>query len=63
MLQLTYVFYDEKHYAAIMGQASAVEYVGLQMVGHERQYVVSVSPNSMIPKDEITERNEAIELC
>lgn len=63
MLQLTYVFYDEKHYAAIMGQASAVEYVGLQMVGHERQYVVSVSPNSMIPKDEISERNEAIELA
>jgi hypothetical protein len=63
MLQLTYVFYDEKHYAAIMGQASAVEYVGLVMVGHERQYVVTVSPNSMAPKDEISERNEAIELA
>jgi hypothetical protein len=62
MLQLTYVFYDEKHYAAIMGQASAVEYVGLQMVGHERQYVVSVSPNSMQPKDELTEMNQAIDL-
>jgi hypothetical protein len=62
MLQLTYVFYDEKHYAAIMGQASAVEYVGLQMVGHERQYVVSVSPNSMQPKDELTEQNMAIDL-
>jgi hypothetical protein len=62
MLQLTYVFYDEKHYAAIMGQASAVEYVGLQMVGHERQYVVSVSPNSMVPKDEMTQHNEAIDL-
>lgn len=62
MLQLTYVFYDEKHYAAIMGQASAVEYVGLQMVGHERQYVVSVSPNSMQPKDELTEMNQAVDL-
>ena len=62
MLQMTYVFYDEKHYAAIMGQASAVEYVGLQMVGHERQYVVSVSPNSMQPKDELTEMNQAIDL-
>lgn len=60
--QLTYVFYDEKHYAAIMGQASAVEYVGLMMVGHDRHYVVSVSPNSMQPKDEITEMNQAIEL-
>ena len=62
ILQLTYVFYDEKHYAAIMGQANAVEYVGLQMVGHERQYVVSVSPNSMVPKDELTAHNEAIDL-
>jgi hypothetical protein len=62
MLQLTYVFYDEKHYAAIMGQASAVEYVGITMVGHERQYVVSVSPNSMQPKDELTEMNQAIDL-
>lgn len=61
-LQLTYVFYDEKHYSAIMGQASAVEYVGLMMVGHERQYVVSVSPNSMQPKDELTEMNQAVDL-
>lgn len=62
MLQLTYVFYDEKHYAAIMGQASAVEYVGLMMVGHQRQYVVSVSPNSMQPKDELTQVNQTIQL-
>lgn len=62
ILQLTYVFYDEKHYAAIMGQASAVEYVGLMMVGHQRMYVVSVSPNSMQPKDELTEMNQAIDL-
>lgn len=61
MLQLTYVFYDEKHYASIMGQASAVEYVGLMMVGHQRQYVVSVQPDSMSPKDEISEQNMAIE--
>ncbi len=61
ILQLTYVFYDEKHYAAIMGNASAVEYVGLKMVGHERQYVVTVQPNSMAPKDELTEQNQAIE--
>lgn len=62
MLQLTYVFYDEKHYAAIMGQASAVEYTGLMMVGHERQYVVSVSPNSMQPKDELSQVNQTLEM-
>ncbi len=62
ILQLTYVFYDEKHYAAIMGQANAVEYAGLQMVGHQRLYVVTVSPNSMQPKDELTQVNQTIQL-
>ncbi len=61
MLQLTYKFYDEPHYASIMGQASAVEYVKLMMVGHQRMYVVSVQPDSMSPKDEISEQNMAIE--
>lgn len=62
LLQLYYVFYDEKHYAAIMGQASAVEYVSLTMVGEQRKFVVSVAPNSMQPKDELTEINQAIQL-
>lgn len=62
LLQMYYVFYDEAHYAAIMGQASAVEYVKLIMVGEQRRFVVSVSPNSMQPKDEITEQNMAIDL-
>lgn len=62
-LQLYYVFYDEAHYAALMGQASAVEYVKLTMVGEQRKFVVSVSPNSMQPKDELTEQNMAIDLA
>ncbi len=62
-LQLYYVFYDEQHYAAIMGQASAVEYTSLMMAGQQRKFVVSVSPNSMQPKDEITEMNQAVDLA
>ncbi len=62
-LQLYYVFYDEAHYAAIMGTGRAVEYVKLTMVGETRKFVVSVSPNSMQPKDEITEMNQAVELA
>lgn len=61
-LQLYYVFYDDAHYAAIMGRASAVEYVKLKMEGEKRKFVVSVAPNSMKPKDEITEINNAIEM-
>lgn len=62
MLQGTYVFYDDKHYAAIMGQASAVEYVGIMMVGHNRQYVVYVTPDSMAPKDELSQVNQTLEM-
>ena len=59
--QLYYVFYDEKHYAAIMGAGRAVEYVSLQMADEQRRFVVSVSPNSMKPKDELSQQNLAIE--
>jgi hypothetical protein len=61
-LQLYYVFYDEAHYASIMGQMKAVEYTSLIMTNSNRHFVVSVSPNSMKPKDEIAERNEALDL-
>lgn len=61
ILQMMYKFYDEKHYAAIMGNASAVEYVGLKMVDHQRKYIVSVAPDSMQPKDELSQINQAIQ--
>jgi hypothetical protein len=62
-LQLFYVFYDEPHYGAIIGSGRAVEYVQLINSNMNRQFVVSVSPNSMQPKDEITEQNLAIDLA
>lgn len=62
-LQLYYVFYDEAHYAAIMGTGRAVEYVKLTMMGEQRKFVVSVTPDSMQPKDEISEMNQAIQLA
>lgn len=62
-LQLYYVFYDEAHYAAIMGSGQAVNYVGIQMTDQVRRFVVSVTPDSMQPKDEISEQNLAIDLA
>lgn len=58
-VQLYSVFYDEEHFAAVMGNAKAVEYVTLsnQMLG--MPLVVSVSPDSLKPKDETTEINLA----
>ncbi len=62
-LQLYCVFYDEPHYAAIMGSGRAVEYATLTKQNMNRHFVVSVAAGSMQPKDEITEMNMAIELA
>lgn len=59
LTQLYYVFYDEKHFAAIMGNAKAVEYVTLSSQDLDRQLIVGVSPDSMKPKDDITNINLA----
>lgn len=59
LTQLYYVFYDEQHFAAIMGNAKAVEYVQLSSQDMTKQLIVSVSPDSMKPKDEITNLNLA----
>lgn len=59
LVQMYSVMYDEQHFAAIMGNAKAVEYVTLSNQDMDRQLIVSVSPDSMKPKDEITQINMA----
>ena len=59
--QLYYVFYDEPHYGAILGSGRAVEYVMLVRSRMNRNFVISVAPGSMKPKDEITKMNLAVE--
>lgn len=62
LVQLYAVFYDEKHFAATMGVGKSVEYVQLSAQSMDRQLIVTVSPNSMKPKDELTTMNQATEL-
>lgn len=59
LTQLYYVFYDEQHFASIMGNAKAVEFVTLSRQDLDRQLIVSVSPDSLKPKDEVTQINLA----
>jgi len=59
LTQLYYVFYDEPHFAAIMGNAKAVEYVQLSAQSLDRQLIISVAPDSLKPRDEITQINLA----
>lgn len=61
-VQLYAVYYDEPHFAAVMGQMKAVEYITLQSEDLTRRIVVSVSADSMKPHDELTEMNQAMSL-
>lgn len=60
-VQLYYVYYDENHEASILGTLKATEYVVLSQQNLGTKLVVSVSPNSMKPRDEITQINQAVE--
>ena len=60
--QFYYVYYDEPHAASIMGQMRAVEYTTLSSAQLNKKLVVTVSPDSMKPHDEISEMNQAIKL-
>lgn len=62
LVQLYMVFYDEKHFGAVMGSGKATEYVQLSGADIDRQLIVGVSPNSMKPKDEVSKMNQATEL-
>lgn len=62
LTQLYYVFYDQQHFAAIMGNARAVEYQIFSQNDLDRQLIVSVAPDSMKPKDEVNEMNLATSL-
>ena len=61
-VQLFYVYYDTPHVASILGRQKAVEYTTLRSADMTKRIVVSVSPDSMKPKDELTEMNQAMDL-
>ncbi len=59
LTQLYYVFYDEPHFASVMGTAKSMEYIQLQASMLTVPLLVSVSPDSLRPRDQITELNLA----
>lgn len=61
-VQLMYVYYDEPHSAAVLGKERAQEYITIKNSDLNRKILVSVKEGSMIPKDSLTKRNEAIDL-
>lgn len=63
LVQLYCVFYDEPHFGAILGSGQATQYVELQSSDMTQQLIVGVTANSMQPKDQISEGNQAMTLA
>jgi hypothetical protein len=61
-VQLMYVYYDEPHVASIMGGQKMMEYIELQKDQLTGSLLVSVKEGSLMPKDPMAKRNEAIDL-
>jgi len=62
LLQLYHVFYDEKHFGAVLGKGSATQYVELSNQDFTQQLILGITANSMQPKDQISKNNEAMQL-
>ena len=63
LLQLMYVYYDEPKIAGVLGKEKAMEYFAISK-GDLQQAIltVTVRDGSMVPKDAMTRRQEAIDL-
>ena len=62
VLQIMYVHYDEPHYAAALGTQGAQELIQIRSADLQGKILVTVKEGSLIPKDPLTRRNEAIDL-
>lgn len=61
-LQMMYVWYDEEHYIAAVGPTGAQQLTQIQNQMLNRPVIITVKEGSMIPKDPLTKRNEAVDL-
>ncbi len=61
-VQLMYVYYTEEHSASVIGAERAREWITIKNSDLNRKLLVSVKEGSTIPKDPLTQRNEAIDL-
>mgnify|MGYP001606123383 CR=1 FL=1 len=61
-VQLMYVYYDEPHYATVLGKERSQEYISLVNTELTGKLLVGVKEGSMVPHDPVTNRNEAMDL-
>lgn len=60
-VQMIYVYYDEEHISEILGEEQATSLYSL-LQSENKTMRISVKEGSMIPKDSLTRRNEAVDL-
>lgn len=61
-VQMMYVHYDNEHYVNAVGAQEGEEMIVLKNTRFTRNLIVTVKEGSLIPKDPLTQRNEAIDL-
>lgn len=62
VVQFMYVYYDEPHMVSAMGENGAVETIQIRNSDFSQPVKITVKDGSLIPKDPLTERNEAMDL-
>lgn len=62
VLQIMYVYYDVPHFARAIGDYGAQELIQLKNTDLVGKIMVTVKEGSMVPKDPLTLRNQAIDL-
>ena len=62
MVQMMVVYYDEPHTAMVVGVERAKEFVEISKADFVADLTIGVKEGSMIPRDPLTQRNEAIDL-
>lgn len=61
-VQLMYVYYDEPHYATVLGKARAKELISISAADFTTKLLVGVKEGSMIPTDPISQKQDAMQL-
>lgn len=61
-VQLMYVYYDEPHFATVLGKERTQEYIKLTNQELGLKLSVGVKEGSMIPQDPVSKREEAMQL-
>lgn len=62
IIQLMMVHYDEQQFVDLLGEEKAQEFLMLREQFKDSKIKVTIKPGSLIPKDPMTKRNEAMEL-